>query len=344
MRIAVFGAGSIGGPIAAHLIRARETVSVFAGNQEIAAALSEHGLDVYGVRGDLKVPIQATVGPAAGDGPFDVVLLAMKTERLQAAARDALPYLAPSGFLVCCQNGVPEPRAIEVAGRERVVGGVVGWGGSMEGPGRYRVTSRGTITLGEPGGAPSERIRAFVSVLQRSGLPAKTTDNLPGVRWSKLALNCTITTLGAVSGLTIGGMVSHRPYRELAFTVMSEVADVARAEGVRLEKVAGTFEIDTLYVPTTGGTGRGKWLLRHTVLRAVGVKYRRQRSGITRSLERGRRPEIDALNGFVVERGRAKGVPTPLNDALTVMVRDLAEGRRQANARVWEELLPLARR
>jgi len=343
MRIALFGAGSIGGPVAAHLLRHGADVTVFTGNQEIADTIRSSRLQVRGARGKLDVKAEPRVGPAPGDGPFDVALLAMKTYRLAESVRQTLPHLTPEGFVVCFQNGVPEPAALEIAGAGRVVGGVVGWGSSMEGPGKFQVTSRGRIVLGEPRGPATERLKKLASLFEASGLPARTTDNLAGVRWSKLAINCTVTSLGALCGVPIGQMVRHRFLREVAFTVISEVADVAAAERIRLEKVAGTFHLSSMYVPPDGATPLPHTFLRHALLRAVGVKFRLQRSGITRSLERGRRPEIDALNGYVVERAAVHGLPVPMNAAVARLVTDLADRRRPATMDVWRELLPHAR-
>lgn len=343
MRIALFGAGSIGGPIAAHLLRGGVDLTVFTGNEEIAEAIRASGLRVGGLRGDLRVRAAPLVSPAGTTGPFDVALLAMKTNRLLDGVRAALPVLAPEGFVVCLQNGVPEPKALSVAGSGRVVGGVVGWGASMLGPGSYEVTSRGRIILGEVDGPVTPRITALAELLSANGLPARTTGNLAGVRWSKLAINCTVTSVGALCGVPIGTMVQSRQLRDVSFTIMSEVADVAAAERVRLEKVAGTFHLSSMYVPQDGQTHWASALLRHGLLRAVGVRFKRQRSGITRSLERGRRPEIDALNAFVVERAGAHGIPVPLNSTVARFVEELAAGRRAPGMQIWEELLPLTR-
>ncbi len=344
MRIALFGAGSIGGPIAASLLRGGVDLTVYTGNEEIADAIRVSGLRVSGVRGDLHVRVSPQVAPAEKGGlQFDVALLAMKTNRLLDGVRAALSVLSPDGFLVCLQNGVPEQRALSVAPGGRVTGGVVGWGASMIGPGSYDVTSRGSIILGEVEGPATPRLRSLAELLTAHGLPARTTDNLAGVRWSKLAINCTVTSVGALCGVPIGAMVRSRQLRDVSFTIMSEVADVAAAERVRLEKVAGTFHLSTMYVPRSGETAWTSTVLRHGLLRAVGVRFRRQRSGITRSLERGRRPEIDALNAFVVERAAVHEIPVPLNATVAQFVEELAAGRRVPGLEVWQELLPLTR-
>src|SRR4051794_32877021 len=116
MRIALFGAGSIGGPMAAHLLRQGVDVTLFTGNAGIAEAISSGGLQVRGVRGEFSQRAEPRVMPSAGDGPFDVALLAMKTNRLDEGVRTVLPLLSKEGFVVCLQNGVPEPRALAVSG------------------------------------------------------------------------------------------------------------------------------------------------------------------------------------------------------------------------------------
>jgi len=116
---------------------------------------------------------------------------------------------------------------------------------------------------------------------------------------------------------------------------------VATASGISLEAVGGTLDIHRLYLPPerrTGGFGLDV-ISRHAIMMVVGFKFRRLKSSMLQSLERGRRPEIDFFNGYVVERARELGVPVPVNEALTAMVREIADGKRPIRPDNLEGLL-----
>jgi 2-dehydropantoate 2-reductase len=160
--------------------------------------------------------------------------------------------------------------------------------------------------------------------------PTVVVDDLIGVRWSKLAINCVTTTLGATGGVALGRLLSHRPIRRLALEVFAEVAAVAKAEGVKLQPVGGTLDIDKIAITEAErqlSFGSPSLAYKHSILLAVGLKYRRMRSSMLYALERGRPPEIDFLNGEIVRRGQGLGVPTPVNEALVAQVRAIVEKR-----------------
>jgi 2-dehydropantoate 2-reductase len=160
----------------------------------------------------------------------------------------------------------------------------------------------------------------------RAVSPVAFTDNLRGARWSKLAINCAISTLGTVGGSRVEPLLRQRFVRRLAMEVFTEVLEVARAEGVKLEKVASTVELEwlTLGEGERGARGSLSLVARHALLLAIGVRYRRLRSSMLAALERGREPPVDFLNGEVVERGRAHGLPVPVNEHLRQAVHALA--------------------
>jgi len=171
--------------------------------------------------------------------------------------------------------------------------------------------------------------------------PTIISTNIYGVLWSKLAINCVITTLGAVTGQLLGEMLRRSAIRRLALVITSEVIDVAEAHRVSLESVGGTLDLYRLYLPSdrrAGGFGPDL-IFKHAIMLAVGLKFRYLKSSMLQSLERGRRTEIDFMNGYVVERGQEKGVPTPVNAALTAMVREIEAGVRPISPDNLESLL-----
>jgi 2-dehydropantoate 2-reductase len=272
--------------------------------------------------------------------PFDVVLLAMKATAVEQAVRDVAPRLAPDGYVVTLQNGIVEDRVGAILGRRRVVGALVGWGATMRAPGEYEMTSRGELVVGELDGQMTPRVERLQAILDAVA-PTTASGNIYGVLWSKLAINCTITTLGAVTGQLLGEMLRRGDVRRLALAIISEVVDVARAHGITLEPVGGTLDLDSLYLPPARRRRglRLDLLPRHAVIMLVGLKFRRLKSSMLQSMERGRRPEIDVMNGYVVERGREKGVATPANAALVQMVAEIESGERPLSPDNLRDLL-----
>jgi 2-dehydropantoate 2-reductase len=221
-----------------------------------------------------------------------------------------------------------------------VVGALVGWGATMRAPGVCEMTSRGELVVGELDGQKTPRVQQIKATLDAVS-PTTVTTNIYGVLWSKLAINCVVTTLGVVTGQLLGEMLRQRPLRHLALVITSEVMDVAKAHDVSLEPVGGTLDLERLYLPPdrrAGGLGFDL-IARHAIMSIVGLKFRRLRSSMLQSLERGRRPEIDFMNGYVVARGKEKDVPVPVNETLTALVHEIEAGTRSIGAHNLAPLL-----
>ena len=354
-RILLMGCGAVGGVLAGGLIRAGHDLTIVTHNAAITQALHTEGLHLATPAGRLTVPAETLVGKdhdrvahtdlVTVDGPFDIALLAMKATGLEQALQSVVALLRPGGYVVTLQNGIVEEGVAGIVGRERVIGALVGWGATMTTPGIYEMTSRGDTVIGELDGAATERVRALKQILE-AATPTTISANIYGALWSKLAINCAITTLGATTGQLLGQMLRRANVRRLALAIVSEVIDVADANRVALEPVAGTLDVHRLYLSPeqrTGGFTPGL-LLKHTIMGMVGLKFRRLKASMLQSLERGRRPEIDFLNGYVVARGREAGVPTPVNAALVAMVNEIAAGTREIAPENLQALMPLVGR
>ncbi|MCA9667256.1 MAG: 2-dehydropantoate 2-reductase [Myxococcales bacterium] len=325
------GCGGIGGVIAGHLAELGLDVTAISRNQAVVDAVSSRGLQLRGEGGERSVPVR-TLTEVPREERFDWVLLATQPQDVEQAARQALPSLSAEGRLVVLQNGLCEERVARVANDAgRVVGGIVAWGASMVEPGVYDRTSSGGFTLGRLDGRDDVRLDALATPLEAIG-EVQRTHNLAGARWSKLALNCTISSLGALSGERLGWLVQKRNIRRLALEIMSEVVTVAQRLDVKLEKVSGTLDLDWMALTrderrqVIGSMGLAS---KHAMLLAVGLRYRRLRSSMLSAIERGREPPIAFLNGEVVERGERLGVPTPVNRAICDRLATIGAGHQR---------------
>lgn len=325
-RILVMGLGGIGGIVAGHLLEQGNDVVAVSTNKAIRDTIEKAGFWISGDGETRIVPGRAVAEPPLDGRGFDYVLLATQPPQVEVAARTAMPALADKGVMVVFQNGLCEERIVPFVGKERVVGGIIAWGASMVGPGRYQRTSSGGFTIGRLEGDPDERCEELAMLLECIG-PVQLTKNLRGARWSKLAINCAISSIGTVGGDRLGNLLAHRFVRRLALEVMTEVVEVARAEKVELVKVSGTLDLESLALTESEkhSSGSPSLVKKHTMLLAVGARYRRLRSSMLSAIERGRRPAVDYLNGEVVTRADKHGLKVPVNAILQRTVHRIAD-------------------
>ena len=323
-RIVVMGAGGIGGIVAATLTEVGAAVTAVSTNPAIRAAVDKAGFRVLDdgeertVRGWMA---------AAPEGSYDLCILATQPPNVEEAALTALRHLADDAQVVVLQNGLCEDRVAAIVGADRVIGAIVVWGASMPEPGRYERTAHGGFALGRLSGQIDDDLRRTGELFEAIG-PVTLTANLRGARWSKLALNCAVSALGTIAGERLGPLVRVRRYRRLALEVMTEAVAVAKAEGVELEKVAGTLDLDWVALSAADRAASASVSLttKHMLLLAVGLRYRKLRSSMLAAIERKRTPAIDFLNGEIVARGARHGIATPVNARIVETVWAIAKG------------------
>lgn len=262
-------------------------------------------------------PWNRTLGVAKGrndrlpDGTYDFIFLCTRTVDLEAALTPAAPLLAHDGAVVCLMNGLPEERAARIVGPERVLGTVIGWSASPGG----KITGGGNFILG----GTSPRRHEAAEIL-RQVFPVLETDNLQGARWSKLALNCAMSTLGAVSGCDLGQLAASRSTRRLALRIVGEVVEEGLRRGVRFEPVSG-LRPDVLV--------KAFPFVAHAAIWLAARKRPRQKTGMIARLEQGKPAGVEDLNALI---------DGPLNRKLVEMVREIEKGSRKISPANLSEL------
>lgn len=331
-RIAIVGCGGIGGVSATLLAEAGHDVTAITSNESITAAIREHGLHAAIEDRFYEVPLEVYTTVPSGVAPFDVVLVAAPPTAIYDVIDSVGAHVRDDGVLVTFPNGLIEEHAAREFGEDRLVGGIVSFGASMTEPGRVRRTAEGGVTLGRLNGELDSKLEALARDLDPLG-HIEVTQNLRGARWSKLAINCAISSLGTIGGDRLGALMRHRFIRRLALETMTEVVQVAQAEGVELEKVSGTLDLEWLAMSDDERVrmGSASLLAKHTVLLAVGARYRKMRSSMLRAIERGREPSVEFLNGEITERAERHGLEAPINAALLETVLAIADGRSESS-------------
>jgi 2-dehydropantoate 2-reductase len=337
-RIGIIGAGAIGSVVGGLLTKAGRDVTLIDQWPEHVETLKAKGLRLSGTCGEHVIPVKALhIHEAQSIGePFDAAFIAVKSYDTEWATALGIRYLAPEGVVVDFQNGMNDERVARVAGRERTLGCVITIGAGMYEPGHAMRTDRGAIgfKIGELDGSDSERARELAEIMNAVA-PAKATTNLMGERWSKLAVNCMANPLAGLSGLGSAEVRSEPEPRRIAIQIAAEVARVGRACGYEVEPIFGIAAQRFV----DAAEGRGLAEVERDM--AAGTKFLvGGRPSFLQDVMKGRRTEVDALNGWVCEQGRKVGVPTPFNDAVVKLIHAHGVGTLKPDP---NNLEPLAR-
>jgi len=338
MRIGIIGAGAIGCVVGGLLTKAGHDVTLVDQWPEHIEIMKQRGLRLSGTCGEHTIPVKALhIHELQGVAtPFEAVFVSVKSYDTEWAAQMALAYLKqPDGVVVDFQNGVNDERVASVVGKARCLGCVITIGAGMYEPGHAMRTDSGSVgfKIGEHDGRDTPRAQALARVLNDVA-GTKVTTNLWGERWSKLAVNCMANPLAGLSGLGSAEVRTAPIPRRIAIHVAAEVIQVGRAAGYEVEPIYG---IDARrFVDAAQGKG---WDAVEADM-AASVKFLTGgRPSMLQDVMKGRRTEIDYLNGYVSQQGKRLGVPTPVNDAVVAAVRRHGVGTLKPDPKNLEPLL-----
>src|SRR6266852_490028 len=299
-RVAVVGAGAVGGYFGGMLARAGAPV-VMIGRSAFVDTVRKNGLLLDTLQFKETVRVEASTGLEAVRGA-EIVLFCVKTTDTASTAQALAPRLSTETTLVSLQNGVDNAEKLRAAGID-ALSSVVYVAASVPEPARVKHVGRGDLVVG-PRNARAEK---FAALFERAGVACRISDNIDGELWTKLIWNCALNAISALGRAKYGQIAASEDARKIVETVVNEVLAVAAAARIQLPGVE---------TPQAGLAGA--------------LKIATQMSGAISStgqdLMRGNRTEIDSLNGYISRRGAELGVLTPVNHALFALVK-LAEGR-----------------
>ena len=299
MKIAVMGAGAVGCYFGAMLARAGNLVTLIGRSQHVEA-VRRHGLLLEHRDFRDHVQVSATTD-AVGVVDADIVLFCVKSADTEVAGRLIAPHLKHGAVVLCLQNGVDNADRLQTTIDQTAVPAIVYVAAEMAGPGHVKHHGRGELIIGA---SPSSA--SIAATFSQAGAPTAVSDRVADELWVKLITNCAYNALSAVAQLPYGRLSKVNGVTEVVRSVVRECTEVASALGIVVpEKIS------------------------ETVLALAG-SMPDQYSSTAQDLARGKKTEIDYLNGYVVRKGEELSIPTPANRTLLVMVKLLEEKARQA--------------
>ncbi len=337
-RIAMIGAGAVGGYVGSGLAAAGHDVTLIDPWPQHVAAIRAGGMALSGM-----TPAESRVVPVptlhltevqaiAKGRPIDIAFVAVKSYDTEWAALMIAPYLAPSGVVVSLQNCINEERIAGLVGWGRTMGTVVTGGLALDlyEPGHIRRTmarrpGQTCLYVGEPSGRITPRARAIAALLGDVD-EAHATDDLWGERWTKLCVNGMRNGVSAATGMGGNERDSHDAVRRVCIRLGAESVRVGRALGFRVGKV-GALDPDTLDRADAGDAAAMAEIERLLLAGTAGTaRSDLQRPSMAQDMAKGRRTEITLMNGFIAERGAGAGVPAPTHARLTEVVLQVERG------------------
>lgn len=335
-RLLIVGAGAIGGVCAGFLTQSGYHVDLITKHEELAFKIQTEGIQVLSPHGQFQIKIPAFPNMEKIEGKYDLIFMTVKATDLKEAVRAVEPFMHSNSAIVTLENGICEDMVAEMVGQARVIGCIVGWGATMHSPGIVEMTSLGEFVIGNLDNSIDKRVEKVQEILSAVN-PCYISQNIYGTLYSKLIINSCITSLGAVCGLYLGDMLASKQVRRIFIEIIRESITVANAMNLQVEVYGGKLN----YYEFLKGNGIFAELRRHLLIRIIGLKYKKLKSSSLQSLERGKKTEIDYLNGYIVKQGEKHNIATPVNSLMVKIIKEIEAGKREISKKNFEDFLDL---
>ncbi|SMC40612.1 ketopantoate reductase family protein [Papillibacter cinnamivorans] len=316
MRVAILGAGAMGTVLGAFMTKNGCKVDMIDSYTEHVKALNEKGAKIIGFA-DMTVPVSALT-PCQMEGTYDLVFLFTKQTTNEEVLRNLIPHLNAASTVCTLQNGVPEVYVAEKVGGDRTVGGTVLWGATFIGPGVSELTQdisrlAHLFEIGEIDGKISGRIKKVAEILGYMG-PAEISSELMDSRWTKLVANACMSGMSAACGCTFGEVLDNPKARACLCYIGNEVKKTCEADGHKLHTLLN-YDLTPLSFkkPEDFEVSQKMFINIYNGLRSA-------KASMLQDLERGKKTEVNMLNGFVSDTARKYGIATPFCDTVVKVI------------------------
>ncbi len=340
-RIVIVGAGAVGAYVGGHLARAGEDVTLIDPWPAHVEKMRAEGLSLEGLSEEecFSTPVQTMhitdVQELARTGPVDIAFVCTKSYDTEWATTLIRDYLAPAGYVVSLQNCINEHRIAAIVGWGKTIGCIASQiAVDLVGPGEVRRgVPRGgndytVFRVGEAHGGITSRVEEVARLLSLID-STKTTSNLWGERWSKLVANATRNGLSAATGMSNNACDREPITRWLCIRTAAEAVSVGLAQGYQLELIYKVAPERWLAAANDGGAVRSE--IEAEMEASAAKRAETMRPSMGQDILKGRRTEIDYINGLVAEKGAEFGIPTPVNLAMVDAVKRVEHGRFDAS-------------
>ena len=294
--VAVVGAGAVGGYFGGLLARAGVPVTMI-GRPVFVEAVKKDGLrlDTTQFQETLHPAVSSELSATAG---ADYIFFCVKTTDTAATAKELAKHISPTCVVLSLQNGVNNVEEIRKASGIEALATVVYVAAAMPSPGTIKHLGRGDLVIGPH----SPKVDEIAKFLERAQLPCRVSDNIEGELWTKFLWNCALNALSGLGRATYGEIIASEDAKRVVEVAVYEVLAVARKKGIQ---PAGLED------PKAALAGAYR----------IGQQMSGTYSSTAQDMMRGKRTEIDSLNGYVARLGAELGVPTPVNHALYTLVK-----------------------
>ena len=321
MRAAIYGAGSLGTILGAYITQKGEKIELINRNKAHVEALQTRGATITGTVNFTQAVTAYT--PQEMSGKYDIIFLMTKQQQNAEVVTFLKDYLADEGVIVTLQNGIPELEIGAIVGEQRVLGCTVAWGATLQSPGVCELTSSPdslTFSLGSLASTLHPLMNEVKRLLELMGAVEIDT-NFIGSRWSKLLINSAFSGMSAVLGCTFGEAAGNKRSRRIVQALIKECIDVCRVGGIRIEPVQGKDIVKLLDYSNPLKRAISLFIIPIAIR-----KHAKLKASMLQDLEKGKKTEVDAINGVVCLYGKKVNFPTPINAKVVEIIHRIEQG------------------
>ena len=322
MRMAIMGTGSLGTILGAYISKAGHKIDLIDPYKEHVEVLNKNGAKVIGLA-DFTQAVTA-ITPSQMEGIYDLVFYMTKQTYNEEAFKNLKPHVNDKSIIVTLQNGLPERAVVREFGEDRVMGCPVGWGATFKGPGLSELTSdinKAWFDLGRVDGKITPALDEVKKILD-SMCNTIITDNLMGIRFSKLLANATFSGMSASMACPFVDVLENEKALTCVKYIGNECIKIAGAAKIKMEPFGECYPQRDLVFTTIEEREALSQVYKDTWW-----PHRMNRASMLQDLEKGRKCEINAINGVVCEMGDEYGIDTPLNDQVVDVVSRIEQGK-----------------
>ncbi|MFA6357319.1 MAG: 2-dehydropantoate 2-reductase [Candidatus Omnitrophota bacterium] len=297
MKIAIVGSGAIGCLFAAFLTKSKEDVWLLDKSKENASKLNESGISVEGTSNTFQVKVKVT-SSVQDIGKTDLIIVCVKSFDTKTAIEQIKPLLTTHTKILTLQNGVGNLEIIaEIAGEDRVIGGVTNEGSTLIDLGKIRHAGKGETIIGAIGGKTPVEIRAIREAFNKAGFETKMTRDIKSLIWSKLIINVGINALSAITRLPNGKLIQFEGTKRILRNAVTEATRIAKKKRIKLTFDDPLAKVEAVCESTSGNL-----------------------SSMLQDVLKKKRTEVDFINGVIVRLGQELGIEVPTNKFLLDLV------------------------